>query len=213
MLLFFKAWRAELLAAIACLSATACATTEAPPLSTSIVAAGPVAAPSGFLDLCLEQPEACGAETALPIRPQVEMNDELWAQVNRMNRDANRAIRYVSDANFGRPDVWRIATNAGDCEDYALAKRAAMMDVGFPATALRLATVYSRRTGHHAVLVLTTTDGDYVLDNTRDVILPWEQTQFAWVSVQSSGDPMQWLRVASRTGGMADVTVEATAGG
>lgn len=203
----------RLLATCACLGATACATTSAPPVSSSLVVSGEAAAPAGFLDFCMEDPGACGAATTMPIRPEVEMGEALWASVISVNRTANQAIRYLSDAAFGQPDVWRVAVTAGDCEDYALAKRAALVELGFPPSALRLATVYSRRTGHHAVLVLSTTDGDYVLDNTRDAILPWDDAGFAWVSVQSAEDPMQWRRVASNMKDMAHLSATATAGG
>lgn len=208
-----KFWRAGLLATFAGLGATACATTATPSLSVPLMTATETNAPAGFLNFCLTDPSACGANTALPMRPQVEMTEELWAVVLRINREANHAIRYVSDQASGRQDVWTVATTTGDCEDYALAKRAALMDIGLPQSALRLATVYSRRTGYHAVLVVSTTNGDYVLDNTRDAVLPWTQTEFAWVSVQSADNPMQWHRVASRSSDMADLSMVATAGG
>ncbi|MGJ3230748.1 MAG: transglutaminase-like cysteine peptidase [Oceanicaulis sp.] len=192
--------------------AAACATT-APPASSQLTAVGVAAAPVGFVEMCLADPEACGAQSGLALQPQVEMDAALWATVIKVNRGANRAIRYVPDQTFGNRDLWRIADSAGDCEDYALAKRAALLELGFPGASLRLATVFSRRTGHHAVLVLSTTDGDYVLDNNRDAILPWSDTDFAWVSVQSAESPMRWLRVASRGGVVADLSPEATAGG
>jgi predicted transglutaminase-like cysteine proteinase len=65
--------------------------------------------------------------------------------------------------------------------------------MGVPANRLLLATVHSRRYGPHAVLVLRLDDGDYVLDNLNDDILPWHATGYSFLKVQSPSQPRVWL--------------------
>jgi len=71
---------------------------------------------------------------------------------------------------YGVPEFWAEAMKEGDCEDYALAKFKDLRDAGVPLEALRLACVFTETSGYHAVLVVTTENGDWVLDNRFDDI-------------------------------------------
>ena len=57
---------------------------------------------------------------------------------------------------------------------------------------LRIAVVDTPKYGRHAVLTVSTDEGDFVLDNMTDQILPWNATGYSWVSAQSHADPMRW---------------------
>jgi predicted transglutaminase-like cysteine proteinase len=83
-------------------------------------------------------------------------------------------------------------TGAGDCEDYALEKRRALIELGWPPRALRFGVATSPETGRHAVLVVRTDKGDLVLDNLNPYIVSWGSTRYEWVSLQSGEDPMVW---------------------
>jgi predicted transglutaminase-like cysteine proteinase len=43
------------------------------------------------------------------------------------------------------------------------------------------------------VLTLVTDKGDFILDNRRDEILRWDQTDYKFLKRQSQRDPKQWV--------------------
>lgn len=122
-----------------------------------------------------------------------------WRRVQRINREVNRAIRHREDsAVYGRPDQWALGeAGVGDCEDYALAKRAALIQAGVPARALSIALVETRRGESHAVLLIDTDKGAMVLDNLSPWIRRWDQTSYTWIARQSPGDPLTWRAVGA----------------
>lgn len=95
----------------------------------------------------------------------------LMAKLATVNAEVNR-LPYRSDATlYGRPDFWTDieAAGAGDCEDYALAKRARLLAAGWPPSAVRLATCWTERDEYHAVLTVDLQGAEgaetWVLDN------------------------------------------------
>ncbi|MFN3352179.1 MAG: transglutaminase-like cysteine peptidase [Brevundimonas sp.] len=126
--------------------------------------------------------------------PPLRLDRAQWRRVQRLNQRLNRAIRHREDvAVHGRPDVWRLpADGVGDCEDYALAKRRALIDMGVPASALSLALVRTPRGQSHAVLLLATEKGEMVLDNLNPRLTRWDRAGYVWVMRQEPGRPMLW---------------------
>lgn len=92
----------------------------------------------------------------------------MLAEVNR----AENARR------FG-PDRRRL-----DCVGYVLAKRDALIRAGLPAEALSPAVVRTRGGVSHAVLIVTTTDGDLVLDNLSPYVESWRRVDYEWIKRQ-----------------------------
>ncbi len=101
-----------------------------------------------------------------------------------VNNFFNR-IPNVSDAtHWNDPDYWAspmelLASNGGDCEDFALAKYFTLRELGVPDERLRLtyAKAFLRNAGQiqsHMVLTYYSTLGSepWVLDNLTDVIQP-----------------------------------------
>ena len=74
-----------------------------------------------------------------------------------------------------------IAIWYGDCEDYQLVKRKCLVEAGFPRRALGMAVVIAEEGAWHAVMVGRTNRGDFILDNKRDVILPWHKTGYTYI--------------------------------
>jgi len=106
------------------------------------------------------------------------------ARLGAVNRAVNLAIRPMSDlANYGEVDVWSsplatLARGAGDCEDYAIAKMAALKAAGVPAADLRLVILRElARDEDHAVLAVRLGARWVVLDNRMLVML--SDTQIA----------------------------------
>lgn len=142
--------------------------------------------------------------------PQIERlaaSPETMDLLEAVNRQVNRALRWRSDEDlYGMPERWAMplsGSNAGttaqaygDCEDYALEKRAALIRAGLPAAALAIATAYSDATGHHAVLIVRLEGTDLVLDNETPWILPWTEAPYSWRAVQSGPSLLEWRALA-----------------
>lgn len=97
---------------------------------------------------------------------QVTMTNQLMAVLKQVNVQVNRAITPERDT----ADIWELNPTSGDCEDYVLSKRAALIRKGVSAGALRIAYTHTRRGEPHAVLVVRTSQGDYVLDNLNNSV-------------------------------------------
>ncbi|WWE91844.1 transglutaminase-like cysteine peptidase [Bradyrhizobium symbiodeficiens] len=85
---------------------------------------------------------------------------------------------------------------AGDCNDYAVTKRHALLERGWPARALLLAEVVTGSGEHHLILVVRTRSGDVVVDNLNANVRPWSKTNYQWVRMQSPQNPQFWSKVA-----------------
>ena len=131
----------------------------------------------------------------------ITLSPQQFRKIDEINRRINAEITPKTDKEeYGKSEVWTLPLTFstgrnGDCEDYAMEKRQALLKAGFPASSLYLAVGYSKATGKHAILVLSTTQGDYVLDNMTSEIKPWFQTGYSWISRQSSEDPLDWSNV------------------
>ena len=141
-------------------------------------------APFSYVMFCQTHPGDCrgGVETTVPWNIVVRM------RVASINRRVNRMIRPRIEA----VDVWSAGTSAGDCEDFALTKRRALIRAGFPPSSLQMAVARTRHGNGHAVLMLRTSDGDLVLDNRNDQLREWYQTDLAWLKIASAENPRIW---------------------
>jgi predicted transglutaminase-like cysteine proteinase len=139
------------------------------------------------------------AATAAEATPTVTMTTDLWARVRGVNQQVNRSIRAVSDmAHYGQADYWAPQSGgdeSGDCEDYAMTKRHLLIETGVPSDALTFAIVRTSWGELHAVLILSTDDGDMVLDNLTPWIVRWDKTSFRWIERQMPGRPLDWRSV------------------
>jgi predicted transglutaminase-like cysteine proteinase len=119
------------------------------------------------------------AECSPPARRFLAIINQIKSATGRhrlelANHLLNSAIRYTSDtAQYGLPDVWSsplatLATGRGDCEDYAIAKYAALREAGVAARDLKLMLVIDRAVNEaHAVLTVRHEENWLVLDNRR----------------------------------------------
>jgi len=131
----------------------------------------------------------------------IELTPDLWKEVKSVNDHVNRAILKRSDMElYGVEEDWTLpletGVNAGDCEDFVLEKRRALLDAGLPRTALSIAVVTTFRGARHAVLVLSTDHGDYVLDSLTPWILPWAKTGYHWEERQVAGSTENWASLS-----------------
>lgn len=105
---------------------------------------------------------------------QIELNDYRSSSVYDMANDVNDMMnrkRYVLDQNnWGQSDYWatpiEFMARGGDCEDFAIAKYAALRALGVPENRLRVAIVQDEEKNiPHAILIVYTERGPMVLDN------------------------------------------------
>src|SRR3954469_7578977 len=124
--------------------------------------------------------------SAKPPAP-VNLTPERMSELRQINSHVNGTIVEVSDMDqYGREDVWTLPTSGrGDCEDFALLKRKLLMQQGWPASALSISVGTTSSGEAHAVLVVTTASGEYVLDNLTPSILPPPQKSHTFLSRQS----------------------------
>ena len=94
------------------------------------------------------------------------------AKLEAVNGYVNARVRYIDDrVQFGTADRWMAASETltrgrGDCEDYAIAKRALLRAAGVPDRDLYLVVLKDlTRRADHAVLVVRANGRFLVLDN------------------------------------------------
>ena len=141
-------------------------------------------APLGYQLMCLKTPQECKGGGS----SSVKATESVLQTLKRVNAQVNRAITPRNDRGA---DVWTASASSGDCEDYVLAKRRALVKAGFSPSALRIAYVKTRRGEGHAILVVKTSRGDLVLDNLTSAIKPLSQSGYRIVSM-SGANPMNW---------------------
>lgn len=154
--------------------------------------------PFGHFDYCQEQPEDCRPLTGADRGAPATLTLRLAKAVADVNSAVNTQIKPASDQElYGREERWIVPTTAGDCEDYALLKRARLHAAGIPMSDLLMTVVRKRDGTGHAVLTLRTAQGDFVLDNLDWRVLPWRQTPYEFLKRQSSDDPGLWVEIES----------------
>lgn len=151
--------------------------------------------PIGFVSFCGRHPQDCLATP--DTRGKLAMAPDKWNLLHQVNAFVNGKVAPVSDQDlYGQPEFWAYPTDAGDCEDYVLLKKRMLENIGFPATSLLITVVLDEKAEGHAVLTVTTDQGDYVLDNRRDDVLRWSDTAYTYLKRQSDADPKIWMALA-----------------
>lgn len=151
--------------------------------------------PVGHYDFCQRKPNECQptADAAGP----VELTQNLWAEIVNVNNMVNLAVQPRTDMEmWGVEEYWSYPVNGyGDCEDYALEKRKRLMELGVPASNLLMTVVRQPNGDGHAVLVVNTTMGDFVLDNLEMRVLRWNETEYTYLKRQSQRHAGMWVTI------------------
>lgn len=163
---------------------------------------GSAGAPYGYADMCKKTPAACVGDHLPVVEQKISLTAENWAALNAINTRINRNIRYVSDMrHYGAMERWQIpADGKGDCEDYVLAKQSAFIKAGFSPSALLMMVVENGNPkvegefyiASHALLLVRTTMGDYVMDNYHDRVMPLDAMKYQISEVQTPHDRSNW---------------------
>ena len=174
-------------------------TTAALPSASKALANSGRAEPiRAWVQLCRDTPEECGVDVSE--RPAIALTLEAWQTLVLVNREVNERIKAVSDRDhWGVEDRWNLPDDgAGDCEDIQLLKRKILVERGLPRRAMRMAVVIDEEGGGHAVMMVRTDRGDFILDNRRPNILPWTQTGYIYVKAEGQ-DGMEWMSLGGAT--------------
>jgi len=147
--------------------------------------------PIGHYEFCNQNPDECRTVTKGDVR--VKLTKANWETLLDVNDQANQSIAAVTDAElYGTEEYWAYPTYAGDCEDYVLKKRQALMAQGWPPSALLITVVLQPNGEGHAVLTVRTDRGDLVLDNLDDRVMLWSETPYTYIKRQSKNHTGKW---------------------
>jgi predicted transglutaminase-like cysteine proteinase len=163
-----------------------------PVSSNAIMSVGAAKPLQGWSRFCESFPAECAVDVTEP--EIVELTPQIWKNIVSVNQRVNTSIKAVTDADhFGIVDIWGFPDDGrGDCEDFQLLKRRILVENGLPRRAMRMAVVIDELGEGHAVLVVRTNRGDYILDNKTSSILPWGRTGYVYIKRESQ-DMVGWV--------------------
>ncbi|MCV6547985.1 MAG: transglutaminase-like cysteine peptidase [Cohaesibacter sp.] len=144
-------------------------------------------APMAYVEFCMRNKAQCATSRS----KEVKLTVASLKTLKRVNFEINRAIRPRNEAG----DTWKVNVHTGDCEDYALTKRSKLVKMGFPASALRMAVARTPYGEGHAVLVVSTNRGDFVLDNRNNEVRSFHRTDLTWEKIQGKRNPLLWHEI------------------
>src|SRR5215217_686133 len=146
--------------------------------------ARPVAA---WNDFCRRHPSECAVDTSEPAK--VAMSAEIWKTIVAVNRRVNGRIKPMTDkAHWNVVDRW----------DFQLLKRKLLRERGLPQRAMRMTVVIDELNEGHAVLMIRTDRGDYILDTKTNAALPWDETGYVYVK-REGHDSIAWTSLGGVT--------------
>ena len=155
-------------------------------------------APIGWVEFCAERPTECKSTTSAP--RDVVLNSKSWTDLVRINKWVNESVKPMTDMDhWGVVEKWSYPDDGyGDCEDYQLLKRKLLRERGLPQRAMRMTVVIDELNEGHAVLMIRTDRGDYILDNKTNAVLPWDETGYVYVK-REGHDSMAWTSLGGVT--------------
>ena len=160
--------------------------------------------PIGHAEFCVLHRSECGPNSRMV--SAVELSSNNWQQLIDINNSYNTRITPVTDAQlYNVAEFWTYPDGYGDCEDFALAKRRALIEAGWPASTLLITVVRQRNGEGHAVLMVRTDRGDLILDNQDALIKLWTDTPYEFLKRQSQADAGKWVDIYDNPTRLASV--------
>jgi predicted transglutaminase-like cysteine proteinase len=155
-------------------------------------AGGITSIPVGASEFCKAHRSECKANPRAV--EAMGLSEARWNELVQINNVINAGVVAITDEDYYKvAEYWAYPDGYGDCEDFALAKRKALIEAGWnPSTLLMTVVRESKGTGH-AVLMVRTDRGDLVLDNQDGRVLLWNETPYQFLKRQSQADAGQWV--------------------
>lgn len=156
---------------------------------------GPTTIPIGYARFCEQRPVECQANTAAIA--ELELTESRWDALQDVNNRINAAVIPANDSDlYGVDEFWTYPTNGyGDCEDFVLAKRHALIGMGWAPSTLLITVVREPSGEGHAVLMVRTDRGDLILDNQEGLIKVWTDTPYTYLKRQSQAHAGMWVDI------------------
>lgn len=173
--------------------------TNIPPALADVTNSNEAQAPLGWVDFCKRSPKECTLNTKEP--KTIVLTETIWRLLVTINIGTNKDIEFVTDMDhWGVVDRWDMAEDGkGDTEDYVNLKKRRLVDAGIPRRSLLTTVVIDDKNEGHAVLTVRTDIGDFILDNSRNTVLRWDQTGYTYVKRESQ-DKITWVGLGNIAG-------------
>lgn len=154
----------------------------------------PTSIPIGHAEFCQTHRNECGPN--YNVVDAVELTETLWHQLVAVNSRFNTEIVPITDDQlYQTTEFWTYPDGYGDCEDFVLAKRRALIEMGWSPSTLLITVVRQQNGDGHAVLMVRTDRGDLVLDNQDALIQVWTNTPYLFVKRQSQANAAMWVDI------------------
>lgn len=161
-------------------------------------------APTGYKKMCHlmeEYIQICREKQDIDTK-KIKLTPDIFSIMKNVNDNLNHKIKPASDYElYNTVEMWvidAIQKGAGDCEDYVLAKWRVLVDKGFPPRALLIAIVKDEYDVGHAILIVRTGVGDFVLDNKRNDIRTLNQVKtygYVFYAIQDPNNLTKWRNI------------------
>jgi predicted transglutaminase-like cysteine proteinase len=162
--------------------------------SANMTTEGRTNPPIGHYQFCQRYADQCqsnGGDTG-----PLQLTEARWKAILQINYKVNSSIEPETDQEiYGVEEKWAIPTSVGDCEDYALLKRKLLMAKGISPANLLITVVLQPNGDGHAILTVRTDRGDFILDNMRNKVLLWSDTEYTYLKRQSVKNSGQWVKI------------------
>ncbi len=156
--------------------------------------AGKTSIPVGHAEFCAKRPDECAMNAS--VVDVMPLTAEAWHLLLQVNTALNAAIQPAEDKDlYNVAEYWTYPNGYGDCEDYVLAKRRALIELGWPASTLLITVVRQRNGEGHAVLMVRTDRGDLILDNQNALVEVWNATSYQFLKRQSQMNAGEWVDI------------------
>lgn len=150
--------------------------------------------PIGHYKFCRSRPAECAVKS--PVRGKAQVTETGWKVIREVNAEVNaRVVPATDEELYGRDEVWAYPGEAGDCEDYVLLKRKELLARGFAEADLLITVVRKYDGTGHAVLTVSISEGDFVLDNLDPAVKRWSETPYHYIKRQSARDSGRWVEI------------------
>lgn len=144
-------------------------------------------APMAYVKFCKANQAQCAMDGARDIT----LTEQTLTLLKKVNFEVNHTIQSRNEPK----DIWQANVSVGDCEDFALTKRARLLKMGFSGAAMRMAVAKTQDGQGHAVLIVSTDRGDFVLDNRNNELKDYQKTDLIWVKIQGTKAPLLWHKI------------------
>src|SRR3954454_10687755 len=169
-----------------------------PTSATAATTTGEARPLMAWIEFCRRDPRECAVDPAEPAT--ITLTPRTWQAIVSVNPKVNAEIQAVTDQeHWGVPDRWDLPSDGyGDCEDFQLLKRKLLAESGLPRRAMRMTVVIDEKREGHAVLMVRTDRGDFILNNKTNAVLPWQQTGYVYVKRESQAG-LGWASLGGAT--------------